>query len=186
MKVDQDSKITIWRYVKYGFGWYIAYVDSEGCFTVTSDFGNYGYRWRSIGKDNILEFLLDTEPQYIKSKLGQGQKTILDIDATRNGLRKTVCYQRRNKDLSKDQARRIYCNLASAESREEIIDALEHEPFFSEDFVWDYPPELNAFITEVWPLILDQIKEDLKTMTAPALPTSTQENKTVEVSDEVA
>lgn len=42
--------VTTWRYHMpndraTGEGWAVCFLDSIGCFSVLSDYGDYGYRW---------------------------------------------------------------------------------------------------------------------------------------------
>jgi hypothetical protein len=73
--------VTTWRYYlpndEMLEGWAIVFLDSIGCFSTVSDWGNYGYRWDSPGSTGGTDFrqwLIERGDDYLLSKLCPGRR----------------------------------------------------------------------------------------------------------------
>jgi len=47
-------------------------ITSDGFFGSVTDYGNFSFAWRSIGKQSFKEFLLSLEESYFGKKIAQG------------------------------------------------------------------------------------------------------------------
>ncbi len=107
--------VTTYRYhlpplPKFHDSWSIVFVDSTGCVAVCSDHGDWCYRWnvQHCGHSDFREFLLGADWHYIANKLGGGRREelrVYDGEETRKRIQRYICETRRERDLSKAQAR---------------------------------------------------------------------------------
>lgn len=70
------SNVKHWRYYipsgEHG-GWGIVFLDSFGVISAITDYGNFGYRWGSIGDADFRKWFCDlNDPAYLISKFGMG------------------------------------------------------------------------------------------------------------------
>jgi len=89
-----------------GEGWAIFLLGSDGTFTAHSDFGDYTYWWSAMGTTDIRTFLLRWEKSgtYFTDKLSHGDR-VYDGATSAANIRRFVCEQRREKSLTREQAR---------------------------------------------------------------------------------
>lgn len=71
--------VETWRYAlpnQKGEGWAIIFIDSIGCFTALSDWGNVAYRWpeNGWGDFDFRKFLLRCDDSYLTGKFGQNRR----------------------------------------------------------------------------------------------------------------
>ena len=88
------NPVKVWRYslpnVQHQ-GWAIIFVDSIGCFTALSDWGDVGYRWpeQGWGEGDFRKFLLSLDDSYLTGKLGRGRKEY-DREGTLAAVRERI------------------------------------------------------------------------------------------------
>jgi hypothetical protein len=153
--------------VRAGSEWAYVYLDeANGVFTSYSSFGNYAYQWRSIGSATLKEFLSDLDFGYFMGKTRNGYMRF-DLDATIDGIKRTIIEQRRECSLTREEARAAWDDLPS-------VDATSADNFFNEffssralmevyggdycDIARERPDgDSRGFWREIWPEFLKQI-----------------------------
>lgn len=163
-------EVQIWRYslpnVK-GQGWAIVFLDEAGCFAALSDYGNWSYRWNQRGLPEGLtfrHFLLQCEDDYILRKIAP--KKEYDDEASLAAVRETILGMRREKQLTKDEAREEW---ELTDSYEGLSD--EHQfwgwaqqtelPDTNELYLTKHPEDARRFLEHVMPRLREAIKNEM-------------------------
>ena len=154
--------------------------DLLGQISIQSDYGSYSYWWSKNGRgtETLKEFLSRTNDGYVMDKFGYGGKNDhFFSQKTVDRIKEEILRNRRNKQINKAQARKCYeeieeldsdCNTSQelysqldrwADTTMELI--YNNSPY---DIPWvnDTHPHLQAFMKEVWPLFIGQIKTEFK------------------------
>lgn len=163
------TTVQTWRYSipsERGNGWAIAFVDSIGCFSVLSDYGDYGYRWPQAGwgPGDFRRFLLQCNDDYILRKLAR--RDHYDGEATLRNVKDVILQNRRSLEWSADRAReewsllRTYDDLERREDFARWYDSTRIDCAYEHARV-TFDPSALAFMTKVWPRITAAIREDL-------------------------
>lgn len=169
-----SDEITTWRYTfpndesRNGGGWAIVFLDSQGCFSGLSDYGNVAYRWPMAGQvpgREFREFLLGCDDYYLTLKLGQGRKEY-DPKGTLQMVKEHILRYRRDDSLTKAEAREEWNRL-------ETYDNLAREFDFSqwytatgiedagEFYCQRYDTDVTAFVEMVMPRLRERMRADL-------------------------
>lgn len=96
---------------KYSFRegreWAILYVDEKsGVFSVFSSWGNWAYSWAYHGRESLKHFLVQIardRDDYFERKMTAGSNWF-DRDATVKAIKYNILSDRKNHDLSKEEA----------------------------------------------------------------------------------
>lgn len=146
--------------------WARIWITDDGCFTAISDYGNFGYWWGSPGSE-FRKFLISADAGYVENKLADGRKEI-DALATSDTVKREILDRRRRKTITRVCARSEWDLMLSvdwesecercgwyfnATSLGEMEDVLRYTP----------PRQLQAFMKNLWPLFLDQLRAELAT-----------------------
>lgn len=165
-------RITTWRYhlpsVK-GEGWAIIFMDSLWCFSVLSDWGNYGHRWPVNGaadeSRDFRAFIVRADDDYILRKIAPRDE--YDGDRTCRALQRHILERRRERAWTRERARSewdLLYNHCHVDSREEFAfwhqDTTIEEPH--EFAVYDSPRQTVAFIEHVMPRLRCRLSEELR------------------------
>ena len=102
---------TTWRYHMpndraAGEGWAVCFLDSIGCFSCLSDYGDYGYRWPdewSGGRGDFRRFLVGCNGDYVIRKIAS--KDTYNGEKTYERVKRAILEARRGRSWSKDRAR---------------------------------------------------------------------------------
>ena len=154
------SDVQTWRYSLpniQGEGWAIIFIDSIGCFTALSDWGDVGYRWpqQGWGPGDFRAFLLQCDDSYLMGKLGQNRKEY-DPESTLANVKDTIIQYRRDGTFDKDTAREEWDRL-------DTYDMLDRDHDFSQWYghtkieeagechCMRYVREVTGFIEHVMP-----------------------------------
>lgn len=158
-----------WRYsvpnTDHYEGWAIAFMDEAGCFAVLSDYGDYTYRWGSIGAPHrdIRSFVIGCDDSYLLGKLAPEE--FFDGEKTTDAIRAHIDEQERDGAWSAERV---------AEERERIENGLDNERDFyvwhdSTDIddahsFWETSPNRHAiaFLHRAWPRLKAVIGADLE------------------------
>lgn len=115
--------------------WVIAYLDDEtGTLMVTSDYGDWTYRWGLVGMPKGVpfhRFILERAEghfDYVANKLTLGTSMILDVEATRRELR--IAYAREWRDGDYDGTADDYRDLM-----DDIAECQSHEDFYGSEYI---------------------------------------------------
>lgn len=102
-----------WRYHLLGTprgveprdSWSIVFVDDDGCLSIVSDYGNWGYRWNMAGESKcIRRALLDHNSGYLRDKLSYDHAKIFSAEKTVARVRQDILYHRRQRELPRKEA----------------------------------------------------------------------------------
>jgi hypothetical protein len=110
-KTLDKPRLKVWQYdlppVK-GEGWAIIILREDGYFSTVSDYGNYAYKWSSIGCKDFREFLLasDNDWYYFAKKLKSD--THIDREASIKNILQELLKRRRRQETPKNATRRIF------------------------------------------------------------------------------
>ena len=104
------------RYDLFERGYWLAtvFIGADGVFSAVSDYGDYGHWWRSIGCDDIRQFLCGCDSGYLVRKFAPTLER--DDDATVRAIKDCILKLRRGKDLTAEQAREEWDRVESFES----------------------------------------------------------------------
>lgn len=160
--------MTHWRFEgknedKYGGGWFIAFMDTAGAFSVVSDFGNYGYRW-SPHPDIRYCLAYNWSPGYVSEKLAYHVPEVADEDAIIEAVKEHIIQMRRDGSFDKDEARAAWDDIDSwsIESEGDFRDWMNateiKEPW---EFWRGMRPQLRGFMKNVWPRLVEMMKADI-------------------------
>ena len=165
--------VTTWRYSlpnENGEGWAIAFLDSIGCFSVLSDYGDYGYRWPQNGWSNpnerdFRQFFLGTDDHYVLRKIARSDH--YDGRATCEGIKRHIIELRRDRHYEKDFARDEWDRLR----RYDDVDCREMFAMWYENTkigdaaefsVYSFSPQALAFQKLVLPRLRAAIRAQLE------------------------
>lgn len=155
-------------------GWaQIFLYERTGSLSIISDYDNWGYRWSHIGTRSLKEFLVEADPDYVLRKLCH--KRELDFDATEAALLKGVVEEfeaGRNTAADRDRAHKLIqqemmhtCNAMELYRQledERILRYLRKDFDPSEDFVYGPNFQVKLFMTNLWPLFIADLKQELR------------------------
>lgn len=150
-------------------GWARAWVTSDGCLSIMSDWGNYAYWWdRRHPTDRNTDhrdFLCHAGAEYIMGKLAGGAQEI-DHDRTVEGIKDRIVRRRRERHLTRDQARDEWALVESTYFDDEGDKWDWYHRTKLED-AWDVlcyqtPRQLQMFMKNCWPGLVEAMRADLQ------------------------
>jgi len=145
-------------------GWARIWITDDGCITIMSDWGNYGY-WFGDPAMEFRAFLLECDNEYLGNKLAAG-KTELDARATERGIKERILHSRRYGAWSSALARKEWQLAKSTdfESEHERQWWYEHTdlPDASEAMCYRTPRQVQLFLKSVWPLFAAMLRGELQ------------------------
>jgi hypothetical protein len=159
----------VWRYhlpSENGEGWAIVFLDSIGCFTALSDWGNYGHRWPEAGwgPGDFRDFFVRCDDSYVIGKIARSDE--YHGERTAKAIKARIIEYRHDGVFTKQRARREW------ELLREHDDVYRPEHFAlwwdstkieqaHELAVYDFPQQAVAFMKRVMPRLRDAIRADL-------------------------
>ena len=158
-----------------GEGWAEIVIGSNGFFAAVSDYGNYGYAWRHIGKRTAREFISEIGADYLRGKLDSTKH--FDADETEKAVRRTICQRRRGRDITEYDARKAWDALCI----HDLIDFNDWSSAYGK--VVDHDHELAhyspsgmilGFVEKVLPRLQAILREELAAERATAPEASTR------------
>jgi len=159
----KTNPVTRFYEVKPGkSGWARIWITDDGCISVMSDWGNYGYWFGSPGCEFRL-FLTGCDDDYIGNKFAAG-KTEFDGEETVEAVRERILYLRRQCRLSHADAQREWRALPKYFDTPEDFASWVRETKLQD--VYEYsrysrPHAVQQFVKQVWPLFIGQLKAEL-------------------------
>lgn len=158
-------------YLKKEPWWAAIFIDSDKLMlSIQSDYGDYSYRWTSVGK-SFKEFLLKIDDNYFMDKLSGG-KTEFDFDKTRKSIKLDIIRYRKSSDIDEETAREAWDDLNNFEAAfpnefyselpESIVEGIynNEDPAIPCEFVTPY--RLQAFVKEIWSEFKPILKKDIE------------------------
>lgn len=145
-------------------GWGIFLIDSSGMLACVTDYGNYAYKWSSIGPRDFRAFLCGCDDGYLTGKLAPEKS--YDGDATEKHIRRTILEDRRRGELSCEAAREEWDLLDNSDLSSEMgFGEWLRETTYSD--AWDFAvrthsAEIQMFCERLWPRLVAQLKQQLE------------------------
>lgn len=144
-------------------GWARIWITDDGCITIMSDWGNYGY-WFGDPAMEFRAFLLGCDNDYLGRKFSAGE-TELDADATARGIKERILHSRRYGSWSKALARVEWQLVKSTYFDDEHARQwwYEHTELSdaSDALCYRTPRKVQFFLKNVWPLFVGQLRAEL-------------------------
>lgn len=162
--------VTTWRYHLpnvNGEGWAIAFLDSIGCFSCLSDYGDYGYRWPEAGwgdYDFRKFFGREGNADYVLHKIARSDE--YDGKTTLRAVKERIIEDRRDSILDREQARHEW-DLLEAHDR---LYSRENFTFWYQEtkiveahvlYYTDFSPQVLAFMKHTFPRLQAAIQAEL-------------------------
>ncbi len=146
-------------------GWARVWITDDGCISIMSDGGNYGY-WFGAPGCEFRKFLMGCDDDYLGNKFAGGKKEF-DGEETADAARELILRHRREKSLSAEDARREWSGLPTMFEHEmDWVRWVENETELGVDYTHDLgryvrPHAVRQFLKHTWPLFIEQIKAQL-------------------------
>lgn len=149
--------------------WARLWLTNDGCLTILSDYGNYGYWWSNAGGE-IREFLVECDEDYVSRKLADGEREF-DGPATVRLIREHIVQGRRSggsSRLTRERARaewELVERYATMDHTREFEAWAEKTWYFRDDVgemaMYSVPGQLQQFMKRIWPLFVQQLTAEL-------------------------
>lgn len=147
-----------------------AFIGADGVFSAVSDYGDYGHWWRSIGCDDIRQFLCGCDADYLVRKFAP--ETERDDEATVRAIKDCILKLRRSKSLTAEQAREEWDLVENFDSP----DVWYHETNLHQ--VTDvaelgrsrYKPQAVSFCEKVMPRLCEMLRAEMAAEQAQTAP----------------
>lgn len=162
-----------WRYSlpslpDHSDSWSVVFIDSRGVVSIVSDYGNWGHCWpvRHTGHDDIREFLLRCDWDYVARKLGTREDLqVFDGEATQKSIRRDICEARRHRCLDREQARERFDAVPEANTLFDFYDWYQHSDIEDPDEIVRYRMSfgLEHWVKVSFERLKAQIREQLAT-----------------------
>ena len=161
--------------VAKGMEWARIWITDDGCISVMSDYGDFGYWFGSPGCE-FRKFLTGCGDDYLMNKFRDG-KMQFDSHATERAARKLVLKARRSKSIDKETAREEWGYVCDVDWSDEY---LRLKWYFEETKLVDWgacevlhfrvPMHVQMFVKELWPPFVAQLQAELDAESASAHP----------------
>ncbi len=149
-----------------GSEWARIWITDDGCISIVSDYGNFGYWFGGPGCE-FRKFLTRCGDDYLANKFADGERD-LDQEATSKAARKLVLDARRSRGIGRELARREwdyvkqvdwsseydYCKWYFEETK--LVDCA-----VSDVLTYIIPNRVTYFLKVLWPLFVEQLKAEL-------------------------
>ncbi len=145
------------------FGWARIWVTDDGSISILSDYGNYGYWFGAPGKE-FRAFLIGAGKDYLVNKFTSGSPEVIDADASEKKIRRHILRLRRDRDLSREQARDEWELLKEHHDFDDLfnqVDWWRATTFEMTEPLFVYHRRslraVEALMEKVWPLFVAQL-----------------------------
>lgn len=144
-------------------GWARIWITDDGCISVMSDYGNYGYWFGDPGCEFRL-FLTHCDDDYLGNKFAGG-KTEFDGEATVELIRERILHLRRTGSLAASVARDEWNALPGVFDTPEDFQSWARDDTQLQDAYelscYVRPHAVRNFFKRTWPLFKAQLREEL-------------------------
>lgn len=165
-KIRQETTIASWADIT---------IDSPGIgsgrIMIASDYGDWQNYWGAVG-GSFKEFLTRIDKHYVAGKFGANRW--FDQKATVKFMKKQIIDYRRDNDIDCEKARDMWNDLKELEEYDDpqvfsirAFDS-EHLSYLFDcgpELFYDCTPGFNAFWEIVWPVFIDQLKQEISQQT---------------------
>jgi hypothetical protein len=155
--------------------WARIWITDDGCISILSDYGDFGYWFGSPGCE-FRRFLTRCGPDYLMSKFKNGEEEF-DENATRRNAQEMVLRARREREIDKETARDEWDAVCNVDWSDEYS---RSRWYFEETKLVDcatsdvlefcVPMQVQMFVKEIWPLFVAQLQAELDAESASAHP----------------
>lgn len=144
--------------------WMRAWLTSDGCISIVSDYGNFGY-WFGAPGGEFRRFLTQCDDHYLGTKFSDGHREYKGEETLRR-VKERILSHRREGDLSREEARTEWDLL-------DQFDRLEHEQHFtrwydqtelsdaSEFYCTGISSQIEWFLKRLWPFFVKALEVEL-------------------------
>ncbi len=155
--------------------WARIWVTDDGCISVMSDYGDFGYWFGSPGCE-FRRFLTGCGDDYLLNKFSSGEQEF-DSHATERAARDLVLESRREKSIDRETAREEWdavCNVdwscEYSRSKWYFEETKLVDCAVSDVLKFRVPMHVQMFVKELWPLFVAQLRAELDAEDALAHP----------------
>ena len=155
--------------------WARIWITDDGCISILSDYGDFGYWFGSPGCE-FRRFLTGCGPDYLMSKFKSGEEEF-DQNATRRNARELVLRARREKEIDRETARVEWDAVCDVDWSDEYSRSRWYfeetklvEYGASEVLVFRVPLMIQTFVEQLWPLFVEKLQAELDAEAALAHP----------------
>jgi len=142
--------------------------EATGTFAAESSFGNFGYRWTSIGDRDLKQFLSSLDLEYFAGK-AYHDTYVFDHDKTVSDVREFIDEQAESGYASPEElglAMEELEGLGWTQNAHEFIEQFTATDSLMKIYGGDYydvireslNPQCKGFWQKIWPVFLDRIK----------------------------
>lgn len=140
------------------------WLTDDGCLSIFSDWGNYGYWWTHPGCE-IREFLCGIDECYLLGKLCSGQRDVIDDVGCERDIKTHILEYRRNGTYDRDFARRewdLVCESSFTNEVEAHCWYLETKICDAAELLrYEKSPQAQAFVKRCWPAFVMALRADI-------------------------
>lgn len=146
--------------------WARVWITDDGCITILSDFGNFGY-WFGAPGSEFRKFLTGCGPDYLFNKFTSGNCEACDTAGSVEAIQKHICRLRRDGTLTRDAAREEWELIRENNEFDEFARVHWYEETQLESahelprYVRDHANDVAAFMRHLWPGFVEQLKAEL-------------------------
>ncbi len=142
-------------------GWARIWITDDGCISIMSDWGNFGY-WFGAPGCEFRKFLTGCDDDYLGNKFAAGKE--FDGEETADAVRERIRDLRLRSGLSATTAREEWDAVPTAFDDDVAFRDWMHRTLLSE--AWECahyvrPHNVTQFIKHVWPLFMEMLKAEL-------------------------
>ncbi len=149
-----------------GSEWARIWITDDGCISIVSDYGNFGY-WFGAPACEFRMFLMGCGDDYLARKFAAGEEE-LDSHATEKAAKRLVLDERRAQRITREQARDEWDMVVAVDWSSEYDRC---KWYFEETQLVDcatsdvlhfrLPIRVTEFLRVLWPLFVEQLKAEL-------------------------
>lgn len=145
--------------------WARIWITDDGCISILSDYGNYGYWFDGLPPCGMRAFLAQAGDDYLSGKFSAGERE-MDCTATERAIQREIIERRREGIFSREEARAEWRLASGVDWNSELEQwdwaretKLQEEPW--QYFKDRYPIQVTMFLKDLWPLFVLQLKAEL-------------------------
>jgi hypothetical protein len=183
------SQTKVWRYRIPSMnhsGWGIFFLDAIGCFAAITDYGNYTYLCSSRGWESdepegrdFRRWFLTVDDGYLADKLGVEYRRwgyVIDVEKTVKAFRHAIIQSRRDRSLTKEQAKDEWDNVQDFKNGNNCKHELVRNSQLYD--AWELPVKkelerTHPFFTKLLPRLREAIRSELEAEARAVVPSST-------------
>jgi len=155
-----------------GWEWARIWITSDGCISIMSDYGNYGY-WFGDPGGEFRRFLTKCDDDYLLRKFSGSERDFAEKETVR-AVRDEVLRMRRTEQLTMSEAKHEWQLILDTD----WLSEWSRQEWFEQTKIGDaaelmrrrYPNDLWHFMKKLWPVFVEKLKTELAAEAADAHP----------------